>query len=175
MGQDIHSVIYVWSKIENKYVNAMETDSIDYTRYKPIFDGRNYDFFSLFGSKRSNYPELDRLKYGIPDFVSPTMRKFLEDSDWHTITWIIASDLKASLIAYKNKLKNPANFILEDEDFTSLPKDQAMKIIDSWDEETENMAKFIQETIDYVTELIEDGPSDLIIPEKTVFITFFDN
>jgi len=51
MGEDIHIATYVKSRVENKHINAFNlTTSPQYFPFKPFFEGRYYDLFSLFGS-----------------------------------------------------------------------------------------------------------------------------
>lgn len=75
MGEDIHSKILIYSKVEHKYIDGLSlTTYPEYSCFAPMFDGRNYQFFSLFGSQRGDMHELKYGHYGIPRYTPKTYK-----------------------------------------------------------------------------------------------------
>ena len=88
MGCDIHVKTYLWSKVENRYIDlfeVLESWSIasEHTDFPDIVGDRHYDLFGTFGhSGRSYYPAMDCLYYGFPPFLrGSTLEKFLTEPE----------------------------------------------------------------------------------------------
>ena len=67
MAEDLHVKAYFKSKID-KRMNSFDvfSDSDEFILESTyLFYGRNYDFFSIFGSRRGNFKEADADGYGI--------------------------------------------------------------------------------------------------------------
>lgn len=75
MSEDIHQKQYVKERKTQKYIDALQlvepNDRVG-CLFGDIFNGRNYDFFSLFGSTRGNYKQLEHLTIGCPEFLART-------------------------------------------------------------------------------------------------------
>jgi len=111
MGEDIHSKILIHSKVEKKYIDGLSlTTCPDYSYFKPLYDGRNYDLFSVFGSRRSDFPELSHGNYGIPEFCPKTYKAYLKDSHYYGYVWWKIGDFKRALSKYIKMMQDPAKF-----------------------------------------------------------------
>ena len=113
MGCDIHCKTYLWSRVENRYIDAfeiMETYPIKNENVIPdIVGDRFYDLFGAFGNTaRSYYPEMACLKDGIPPFLSgSTLVKFLELQGGNFgYVWTFLPDIKKETLRYM-KMLNP--------------------------------------------------------------------
>jgi len=174
MGEDIHFKSAVYSKVENKYMTPCQACGDDsYSIIKPLFDGRSYDFFSIFGSHRGNYPEMQGLNYGIPDEIRkdmPTFAKYLDDSSFYGYCWITKANLEIELKAYIDKLKNPGMFLVDDE------VDESIFTLPEWKDETTAMITTITDIIKYLSEMnyYKEDYGDLLDFDKTIFLIYFD-
>lgn len=132
MGEDIHISTYVKSKVENKYINAMNlTTCPQYFEFKPFFEGRYYDLFALFGSQRSDMKPLEGANYGIPDFVNPTYRKHLEDMHYYGFIWFNIVDLKNSIEKYLHELTDVMLYFDGDDDVAEQAE-KGFFDVDAW-------------------------------------------
>ena len=172
MGCDIHQSTFLWSRSTRRYVAAGEVCSENH--YKIVGD-RYYDLFGLFGNTvRSTYPALDNLNYGLPDSLPRTTKLSFEHygQDYHTISWILLPDLYASITRYVEKLKAPARFLVEDpESFT-----ESMFDLPEWKDETSPLLRTVKNIQSSLKWLVEDRDYDEVIdPDKTMFLIYFDN
>ena len=111
MGEDIHCKTLVYSKVEKKYIDGLSLSTCpEYSPFRPLYQGRNYDLFSIFGSRRSDYPELQHGEYGLPDFVPQTYKQYLEDTSYYGYVWWRLPKFKKALDEYQEMLSDPEKF-----------------------------------------------------------------
>ena len=116
MGEDIHAKTLIYSKIEKKYIDGLSlTTCPEYSSFGPIYEGRNYDLFSVFGSQRSDYPDLDKASYGIPDFLPETYKAYLKEQDYYGFIWWKIDDFKTAIEEYLHRMQDPKKFYAEDD------------------------------------------------------------
>lgn len=119
MGEDIHFRCYVRSKKTGGYINAHDICSWnpEYSIFKELVEGRNYDLFSLFGSRRGNYGELPGGHYGLPDFVKGTVfDDYCRERGYYGFVWFKLPELAAAVKEYADRLKNPFEYYKDDDD-----------------------------------------------------------
>ena len=180
MGEDIHIKTLVYSKVEKKYIDALSlTTSPQYSEFKSFFEGRYYDLFSLFGSHRSDYKELNRANYGIPDFLNDTYKAYLEDMSYYGFKWFYIDDLMKSVSEYIEKLKDPLKYFTEDDyQFEAVQSGEFM--VDLWKHEVDPLIitlQKIQQRLKRIRDVTESYKwlSNLIDSSKTVFLIYFDS
>jgi len=199
MGADIHMKTYVWSKIENKYIDAYSLcDNLDIMMrefltgsFPELVGDRHYDLFNLFGYHRGNsFKELDCLNYGIPDFVKETTFGKILESGYFGFCWCGINELKKELVEYKDYDTDPEKFLDHDSDiyldWKEDPNSNQMKaFISEILEESEYLNKEIDKILEklsfYDKIRIKDDYSyesqlgELIDVDKTIFLFWFDN
>jgi len=119
MGEDLHQRVYVKSKKTGNYVNAHDICSWDceYSLFKELVKGRNYDVFSLFGSRRSDYEELPYSNYGMPDFLKGSLfDDYCRECGYYGFVWFKLPELKKAVAEYSERLKDPLRYLDPDSD-----------------------------------------------------------
>lgn len=183
MGCDIHVKTFVYSKVEKKMVPAMSV--FEDSKYFPqIVEDRDYDLFGLFGNScRSWYPELDcfEIENDFPSFMKKTtLYKRINIGDYHTRRWCYADKLEASLKEYKENLLDPEKWLKrygDNNDDFLLDIAQKKVSAKKWKESNQCLIA----SIDEVLKKIEDVKmwigdySDILDPEKIVFVTWMDS
>lgn len=173
MGCDIHQRTFFWSKIIGRYV-GMEEVSDSASSYEFAND-RYYDFFGLFGNNvRSSYPALDCLHWGLPDTLPKTAKASFKyyGYDYHTHSWCLLPELRASMNRYIDKLRNPAKFLIDD------PESFNEKLFDlsEWKSDSSYLVEYLEKIATQLKYLVEDRDFNKIIdPDKTMFVIYFDN
>ena len=96
MGQDIHQMIYLKLKGQDKYINAHEICewcSGDGGMFAELYPDRNYDLFSLMGSGRAEgLGCLRNAVYGMPGFLAGSeFETYCRDSGYYGFIWFTAA------------------------------------------------------------------------------------
>lgn len=123
MGEDIHQKSFAKSKLTGKW---FDTASIDFDAnqemFKQLIPYRSYMLFSLFGSRRSDWKELEPSGYGIPDFLKNDLPEFAafhdKTKDWYSYTWFTRKKLLEEIDRYIAELESPEKYYANfDEDY----------------------------------------------------------
>lgn len=156
--------------------------------------------FSLFGSNRGNYPELPYANYGLPDFMRGTaFDQYCMACGFYGFVWWKLPDLRRGVNEYLEQIYNPLLFyagIGDDENMLEEWRDMLGKaksdppIVDAlsdtftvyrgWLKENELVIKTLEDMKKILRDydglkLAESPYSDIIDPDETVFLVFFDN
>ena len=153
------------------------TSSPDWSPFGPVYEGRNYNLFSLFGSSRSDLPELKYGNFGIPDFLPITYAAYLKDRDYYGYVWWMLPDLKNALTEYLDLLRSPLEFYkARDFDFVVEEIEAGEFDVREYDEEYTHIARSLKDILKqiYDIENYADEYSPFIDIEKTVFLFYFD-
>lgn len=198
MGEDIHFRVLVKSKKTGGYINAHDICewNPEHSTFQELVIGRNYDLFSLFGSRRGNYKELQYANYGMPDFLRESVfDQYCEKLGLYGFIWWKLPYLKKAVAEYIESLKDPLKYLDEDSDewqdlsdlasqgvksseqLASLAKSYA-----SWTYDNKHMIDMLEEIsskLDMYDSLKGQnghfGLDDIIDVDETVFLFFFDN
>lgn len=114
MGEDIHQRTYLKLKENGKYVNAFEFVDSDskYGVGAMFVDGRNYEVFSLFGSRRGSYAELPYAEYGLPSFLdNGPFQSYCRECGYYGFIWYTAETMLKAVREYRERLKRPDLYI----------------------------------------------------------------
>ena len=123
MGCDIHVKTYLWSKVENRYIDLFEVlESHDigseHAEFPDIVGERHYDLFGAFGHDgRSYYPAMDCLHDGFPPFLmGSTLEKVLTEtrSGYFGFVWCLLPELSKSIPRYNRALADPELYYRND-------------------------------------------------------------
>lgn len=195
MGCDIHVKTYLWSNVESRYIDMFEVlEGYDFfyerSRFEDIVGDRFYDLFGAFGCEsRSNYPELDCLHYGIPEFLKgSTLQRILlqRGSGDFGFVWCILKELNGSILRYNRALGDPDLFYRND------PEDEAYldykegcytkkefadfhKNVISGMKDIRKRIRNIRKTFTDPYSRFVDGDECYFDVDKTVFFIWFDN
>ena len=195
MGCDIHQRTWVWSKPDRKYLDIHEIDEYDSYTYKPLFTGRYYDFFALFGVRGNRFqiPDSFISGFGCPDFASKIFKKMYVDCPYHSGVWFYPKDLNEALedrielmerlqTKYKGlKKRYPKNWYLHWEDNTDCDSDEYNNDDYMWyegdDDHLLSCIKDVKELLKPYLWTTEDYDFTLkyIDPAKTVIFFYFDS
>lgn len=124
MGEDIHNKIYLYSKVEKKYIDALqlhEHSPFDFEdMFPPIFSDRCYDVFKILcGSIRSDMMELKCGTDGIPKFLEgTTFKKYLDiiGNDFYMFKYYKFNELRRGLKEYVKWMNDPVLYYEQMED-----------------------------------------------------------
>ena len=183
MGCDIHLKTFIFSKTEKRMVplDGCLTDS-RYASIPCIVGERNYDLFGLFGNDvRSNYPELDCLNEGFPEFLKDSTVLNIQDNvDNHTRRWCWIWELKKSLKEYYERLMDPRKWYEWDEDENSYAAMVLNGNIDlvKYREHHAPLALSIQEIlkkIDKLERMFGSERNEYVDGELIMFVTWMNN
>lgn len=180
MGQDIHNKILIYSNIEHKYIDGMSlTTYPEYSCFRPVFDGRNYDFFSLFGSTRGNLRELSYGSYGIPDFLPETYKEFLkEDRDLYGHVWWKFPKFERAIQEYIEMLRDPMKYYEDDEYYLEAIKNREFDL-KNYDQDMHCIYIWLKDILKQLDTIKSDckngGLEKYIDPRRTVFLFYFDS
>jgi len=99
MGCDIHQKTWIYSKLDRKYLDIHEVDEYDSYVFPPLFTGRYYDFFNLFGVRGNRLQIPDRYisGFGCPEFASKIFKKMWDTCPYHSGCWFYPKDLDDAL------------------------------------------------------------------------------
>jgi len=193
MGCDIHVKTYLWSKVENRYIDAfefMEAYSIKTESIVPsIVEDRFYDLFGAFGNTvRSYYPAMKCLRYGIPPFLKgSTLVKYLDLQGGNFgYVWTLLPELKKETLRYMRMLKDPEIYYENDEDSDPyLDYKKGLFSKKDFEKENCNVISGIREIRKKVRIIEKNLSTDwafdkktitsLFDAKKTVFFIWFDN
>lgn len=203
MAEDIHCKFYIKSKVGKKkdnYVSAMEIMSTFDTdessdEFTSLFNFRCYDFFSMLGSRRSDWRLFKNINDGLPDWFEkrfPTEYKmlFLRIHNYYRFGWTTFGQFREALVDRIRQLSDIKTYYAEDpdEDIREDAKDFFRKAKKS--PKLKNTAKMLQDDADGIkaicTEIlqkmdkIKDGYSDeewrkVFDVDDTVILFWFDN
>ena len=196
MGCDIHQRTWVWSKPDRKYLDIHEIDEYFSYTYKPLFDGRYYDFFALLAGVRGNRLQIpDRYVsgYGCPTFASKIFKKIYDTCPYHNGIWFYPKDLDAALAnriellvsmeeKYKTlKKKYPKNWYSHWNDNVDYNSDEYDNDDYIWYEgEDEHLLSTVRDVREKLQAYLQtdenyDFPIRYIDPAKTVILFCFDS
>ena len=122
MGEDIHQKTFAKSKTTGKWFDTANID-FDATQcmFKSLIPYRSYMLFSLFGSRRSDWKELDPSGYGIPDFIKADIPDFTAmhtrvGSGWYGYVWFTRKKLIEEIDKYIECLSSPEKYYADYDD-----------------------------------------------------------
>lgn len=122
MGEDIHQKSFAKSKLTGKWFDTALIDfDANQEMFKSLMPYRSYMLFSLFGSRRGNWKELEPSGYGIPDFLKNDLPEFAafheQTKDWYGYVWFTRKKLKEEIDKYIACLESPGKYYADfDED-----------------------------------------------------------
>lgn len=194
MGCDIHVKTYLWSKVENRYIDlfeVLESWSIasEHTDFPDIVGDRHYDLFGAFGhSGRSYYPAMDCLYYGFPPFLrGSTLEKFLTEprSGYFGFVWCLLPELSKSILRYNRALADPDLYYRNDPETDQyldykdglFTKEEFRRYNQNVIDALKEVRKKVLKIRSAVLERFKNGETgeNLFDVEKTVFLVWFDN
>ena len=193
MGCDIHVKTYLWSKVENRYVNLfeiLESQDIgsEYTEFPDIVGGRHYDLFGAFGHNgRSYYPALKCIHPGIPQFLRGSTTELILDqtSEYFGFVWCLLPELSRGILEYNRALADPDIYYRNDpesEPYLDYKKGHFTK--DDFRKYNQNVINGLKEVRKRILKLKRAvcnhfwnriTGENLFDVEKTVFLVWFDN
>ena len=180
MGQDIHNKNFIYSNVEQCYIDGLSlTTYPEYSPFGPMYIGRDYNLFSIFGSSRSDLPQLKYANYGIPEFLPKTYKQYLENNnDYHSFIWWKISDFKKALLEYIELLSDPKKFY-EAEDKEWILEEIAAGEFDerSYDEDMTCIQRTLKQFVSTVKKIELDylDYQPIVDLKQTVFLFYFDN
>lgn len=196
MGEDFHQRIYVKSRKSGHYINAHDICSWDpkYSMFRELIEGRNYEVFSLFGSRRGDYEELGSANYGIPDFLKGSVfEDYCRECGYYGFVWFKLPGLAKAVKEYSDRLKDPFQYLDPDSDEYADWKDlkdsvrkgkvgieKFMERYRAWLDGHRNVLDRLGEMSEILDEYSEEGGhgeiyGKLVDLNETVFLFFFDN
>ena len=198
MGEDIHFRAFVKSKKTGNYINAHDICpwNPEYSTFNELVGGRNYDVFSLFGSRRSDYRQLDYANYGIPDFLKGSVfDDYCLESGYYGFIWFKLPDLTKAVHEYFEMLRDPLRYLdqeYDSEEFEywtdikngiSASAEGYQKFLHAyckWLKTHANVLNWLELTKSKLAEypvLDTDGSvyQKLIEPDETILMFFFDS
>ena len=193
MGCDIHFKAYLYDKNSDDYIDIdVINQKLDKDNQLPELVGyRYYNLFGLFGNTvRSEFPQLDGLTDGYPDFFRSKDPDDAECPDWYGYTHSTPTILKESLKKYQTIMNSGNIFLLNnDEDEAEVRKKIYYKK-EMWNgrifSESDSLSRAITEiikSIDSYYKISKTVKFKIICDlagydfdiDKTVFIFWFDN
>ena len=198
MGCDLYSKTYLWSRPENRYVDAFDLMiSYDVRNFRDGWDlvpDRQYDVYAAFGRPMVNcadfeqpYPEMECFREGIPPFLDGTaFGTLVSCSGNFGHRWCLLPDLKAAIPPYVEALGDPELFFRDKTNGFYLDY-KAGKVARSEFEEfnrdaISGMKEVLERVISIETALRSDTSAwsreeilELVEPEKTVFFLWFNS
>lgn len=201
MGEDIHTKMYIKSKVGNsagRYVSAMSVMPSFVTSrsedFCDLFNYRSADVFSLFGSTKGEWAKIPQLNSGFPDWLMqdcPTDAAYLKmpSKNYYGFNWITLRDLKTALIEYRDALTDIRKYYKkfeEPEAYEPLKQlldgnvgSDGKSFIYSWRSTAEQISEKLELLYKQVAELSEKYGTEeyraLFDIEDTVFIYWFDS
>lgn len=194
MGEDIHHKVYLYSKVEKKYIDALQlkehtTVGFEYM-FPTIWEGRNYDIFSIIaGSGRSSYDILPSANFGFPDFFEgTTINEYLKrfKGSYYGYVWYYITDMHRDILKYMLRLYDPLvyyeNEQYEFDSFKSNEEDrrywveETMPIIHLLNEIDMSLEKYFRLKVDDDSGYFGGkNVNDLIDIDKTIVLFWLDN
>lgn len=192
MGCDMHQKTMVWSKVQRKYVDCHEIEDYGNEWFPELFDGRYYDFFAVIGGVRGHRFQLYS-ETGMPEFMSKTFKKAYQEIGYHSVVSFTLPELEEKLVVLVKHLKGLK------EKYERLKKKYPKKYYDHWgddwdfdkcdddpydeywmwDEDDIHLLATIEDVLKklkvYHFDYPDDWMNNLIDPEKTVFVFYFDS
>lgn len=198
MGEDIHQRIYLKHRATGKYVNAHEICDWcphEGSLFEEIIPERNYSLFSLFGSRRGEYPSLAGAEYGMPDFLRGTVfDEYCISMNYYGFTWFKLPDFVKSIKEFGETLKDPVRYLDEDTNAHADWIELLDYIKDGKEGWYEKFAASYKEWLDYHRQMLDGvkkideilsrfvkidewcpAYNKLFDISETVFLFFFDN
>lgn len=200
MGCDLHNKTYLWSKVENRYVDAFDLMiAYDIEKASTVWDlvpDREYDIYSAFGRPMMNcpefgqpYPEMGRFKVGIPNLlVGTTFGKLVGSSGSGNFgyRWWLLPDLKAEIPRYVEILRDPELFFEDKENECYLDYKAGMFTRERFEEFNRDAISGMERVLERISSIetilssdtgswTRDEISEAIEPEKTVFFFWFNS
>ena len=202
MGEDIHMKWYIKSKVGSKagkYVSAMEVmsnfDTSDKYDFGNLFDFRSYDFFSMLGSRRSDWREFKYLNQGFPEWFAtefPTERAMLKmkGNNYYSFSWITFNDFVVALKDRMRQLSDVKTYYSEAPDADSYSRDllelldrdpnsdEAQNFVRRFNEESKNLIEICKETLKRLAQINEyysdEEFQSIFDINETVILFWFD-
>ena len=154
MGEDLHHKTYGKLKSTGKYIDlsSLETSNGDAYLFPPLVDGRSYTLFSLLGSCRDSWRQLECLEPGFPvDVIEdcPWLKSWLGSGrgyNWYSFSHAKRSGLIECLKMYAKKLESPDLYYTESDDADMLLyiKSSSGSIL-AWQEDADFIKKALLE------------------------------
>lgn len=194
MGEDIHHKVYLYSKVEKKYIDALQlkehtTVGFEYM-FPTIWEGRNYDIFSIIaGSSRSCYDILPSANFGLPGFFEgTTINEYLKrfKGSYYGYVWYYITDMYKDISKYMLRLYDPfvyyENEQCEFDSFKNNVEDrkywvvETMPLIHLLNEINLNLEKYFRLKEEDETGYFNGKDvGDLVDIDKTIVLFWLDN
>ena len=187
MGEDIHQKTFAKSKKTGKWIDAASIDfDAEPEVFKHLVPFRNYKLFSLFGSRRADWKELDASGYGIPEEVKkdlPELADFHENNfgDWYGYVWFTRKKLVEEIDKYIDCLSSPEKYYADfDEDIRAeqlADLEEFGVALEDWLSDATTLKEMlleIKEKLKDQEQYFEDY-KDIIDFDDVIYVFWFDN
>ena len=187
MGEDIHQKTFAKSKKTGKWI---DTANIDFDAnpevFKHLIPFRSYSLFSLFGSRRSDWKELDASGYGIPNEVKKDLPElaYIHEKNlggWYGYVWFTRKKLLEEIDKYIDCLSSPEKYYADfDEDIRAehlADLEEFSNALEDWKNEANALQEMLKEMKDKLKEQewYFEEYKDIIDFDDVIYMFWFDN